>query len=398
MKLSSASKLAAAMLASVVWLTGCSSDAKRDPGTRPVNPFKERDSRSLLGKAQVSERELKLEADELYRAARSSLDSADYGEAQLRYDAVVERYPFTDYAVQAELEKIYALHKEFRPDEALLAAERFLREHPRHARADYVQYLKGVIQSERDVGLTDSLPLDNTKDDVGNLRKAYDEFALLLQKYPNSRYGEDAQARMVHMRNRIAANEMHVVRYYTRRGAYLAAAKRAEQIIAQYPGAPATLEALETLQRSYEALGLKQQAADASRLLAAQPDRSAAVAAPSQTVAAAERGPERGLFTRIAEGFSFLDSSNKEPLELVLPSTTVVPATEAPATKTAGETPAGVSVGGSRLIVGINTGDEEPPATAPAAQKPAAQTPEEPRGFFTRVVDFFSFLDPDRKD
>jgi len=394
MKSSSALKLAAATLASMLWLTGCSSDAKRDPSARPVNPFKDRDSRSSLNKSQVSERELKLEADQLYRVARKSLDSSDFGDAQLRYDTLVERYPFTDYAVQAELEKIYAMHREFRPDEALAAADRFLREHPRHARADYVQYLKGVIQAERDAGLLDALPLDHTKGDVGSLRKAYDEFSLLIQKYPNSRYGEDARARMVDLRNRIAANEMHVVHYYVRRGAHLAAAKRAEQIIAQYPGAPATLEALQTLQKSYTALGLKQQAEDAARLLAAQPAVSANTSATS--AGAPAPAPEPGVFSRIAGAFSFLDSSKRETTELVIPTSEAK--TKAPQT---GE--GGISINGSPLRVSIDTGEEAAAATpAPAAAAPSAEkkdaAPEEQRGFFTRVVDFFSFLDPDRKD
>lgn len=355
MKSFSAPKLAVAMLASLLLLASCSSDGKRD-GSKPKNPFKDRNTRDLVGRGQVSERELKLEADQLYRLARESLESADYAEAQLRYDALIERYPFTDHAVQAEMEKIYALHKQYQPDEALQAADRFLREHPRNANADYVQYLKGVINSERDEGLMSALPLDDSKEDVTNSRKAYDEFSLLLQKYPASRYNVDASARMVALRNRIASNEMHVVRFYVRRGAYLAAAKRAEQIIAQYPGAPATLEALKTLQNSYRELGLKQQADDAGRILAARAEGVAATAA------------------------------------------------EAPAAKTATVPPppaagdTGLTLGGSKLIVGINTGeDEKAAAPAPAKAETPAAAPAEKRGFFTRVVDFFSFMDPDSK-
>lgn len=350
MKSFSAPKLAVTLLASLLLLAGCSSDGKRD-GSKPKNPFKDRETRDLLGRGQVSERELKLEADQLYRLARESLESSDYAEAQLRYGALIERYPFTDHAVQAELEKIYALHKQYQPDEALQAADRFLREHPRHPHADYVQYLKGVIDSERDAGILDALSVDNSKEDVSNSRKAYDEFSLLLQKYPASRYNVDASSRMAALRNRIAANELHVVRFYVRRGAYLAAAKRAEQIIAQYPGAPATLEALKTLQQSYKALGLKQQEEDAARLLAAQAGTPVAAAA--------------------------------SQIESIAPP------------KASGDT--GLTLGGSKLVVGINTGEDE--AAAPAAKTPASSdAPAEKRGFLTRVVDFFSFLDPDHKD
>ena len=370
MKFSSVSKPLAAVLLSAIWLTGCSSDGKRDPSTRANNPFK--NGSDVRGnKKQVSERELRLEADQLYRLARSSLDSSDFAEAQLRYDAVISRYPFTDFAVQAELERVYAQSRQFLPDEAITASDRFLREHPRHPHADYLQYLKGVIQSDRDGGLLEALPLDTTKQDVGNLRKAYDEFSLLIQKYPSSRYTEDARARMLDLRNRIAENEMHVVRYYVRRGAHLAAVKRAEQIIAQYPGAPATLEALKALSKSYEQLGLKQQAEDARVLLAAQSGAIVTTApAPARAavvpVALAPPG-KRGFFTRMADSFSFLDSSKHEQLELVIPAGNK-PA-EAAATGSGTTAPAKKS---SRLIVEID-GDQD---TAKSATSTPAVTPE----------------------
>jgi len=388
MKSSLATRLGLALVMGVVAVSGglsaCSSDAKKDPGYRPKNPFAKDTSNDPFSKnAAVSERELKLEADKVYRIARGALESSDFTEAMLRYDLLAERHPFTEYATQAELEKIYVLNRDYKPDEALSAADRFLREHPRHPRADYVQYLKGVIQSERDKGLTDSLPIDPSKKDVGNLRKAYDDFALLMQRYPSSRYNEDARARMMDLRNRIANNEMHVVDFYMRRGAWLAAAKRAEQVIAQYPGAPATRKALKSLSRSYRELGLTQEADDAARTLAAQTGpmtlavppltgstadhstRPAALPAPAPETAVAER---KGFFSKIAGLFSSLDQSQQEPLEIVLPSGDDKPVTNTAANAenkaaSPGAEPAKKS---NRLIVEYNTGEDA--ATTSAAE------------------------------
>lgn len=378
MTVSLASRLGVALLVSafgsVATLSGCSSTTEKDAVYRPKNPFAKGDRNTPSGgKPAVTEQELKLEADKLYRVARGALESSDFAEALLRYDLLAERYPFTEYATQGELERIYVLNRDFRPDEALSAADRFLREHPRHARADYVQYLKGVIQSERDKGLTDSLPIDPSRKDVGNLRKAYDEFALLIQKYQNSRYNEDARARMMDLRNRIASNEMHVVDFYTRRGAWLAAAKRAEQVIAQYPGAPATMDALRTLERSYRQLGLKQEAEDAARTLAAQKGGLTLAVAPLKTSAAtpaaglgnapAAEAP-KGFFTRIAEVFAPLDRSDKPPMELVIPSSPGAPETPAAPTE---------PVKSNRLI--IEYVDPEAADAKPASEPPAGTPP-----------------------
>lgn len=402
MTVSLASRLGVALLVSAAALAGCSSNDPKEPGYRPKNPFAKNDRNTPGGpRPAVTEQELKLEADRLYRVARGALESSDFSEAALRYDSLTERYPFTEYATQAELEKIYVLHRDFKTDEALAAADRFLREHPRHPRADYVQYLKGVIQMERDQGLADMLPIESGKKDIGNQRKAYDEFSLLIQKYPSSRYNEDARARMMDLRNRIATNEMFVVDFYLRRGAWLAAAKRAEQVIAQYPGAPATMDALKSLERSYRELGLTQEAADAARTLAAQTGRMTLAVAPikaGKTDAAVDAPAplptdtapawvpvekKKGFFSGIADFFSPLDRSNKEPVEIILPSGSITAAPAAPTTaapangdaKAAADAPKKKS---NRLIVEINTdeeGGEKTKKTGSAPAEPASPSP-----------------------
>lgn len=270
-----------AFAVALVALAGCAS--KDDGALPPKNPFE--------SQQRVSARELRLEAAELYKTARQSLEGSDFVTAIARYDQIVLRYPFTSYATQAELERIYAYYRSFDPDRALNAADRFLREHPRHAAVDYVHYLKGLTNFGRDeASLAGMLGLDTSKEDVGNARRAFDDFALLTQKFPNSRYTADARQRMIYLRNRIAEHELHAVRFYIKRGAHIAAAKRAEQISAQYPGAPAALEALRLMAESYAAMGLQTQAADARKLYEAQ-------LAVSPALAPREKGWLESLFS-----------------------------------------------------------------------------------------------------
>lgn len=265
-----------ALLALCTAVCACSSDPNRLP---PENPFRPE---------QTSVREQRLQAGELYRLARAALESSDFAGALGRYTQLTLRFPFTDYAVQAQVERIYALYRNFQPEESLAAADRFLRDYPRHEHAAYVQYVKGLTNFERDRGIAESLGFDTTSRDTSSLRRAFDDFGVLIQRYPQSPYVADARARMIYLRNRIAEHELTVVRYYLRRGAFVAAAKRAEQIVGQYPGAPATIDALRLLEESYEALDLDVQAADARKLreayLKALPETAAL--APAETALA----------------------------------------------------------------------------------------------------------------
>lgn len=360
MTLRSRALVAVATLA--VAISACSSDPNRPA---PNNPFKPE---------QVSAREQRLQAGELYRLARGALDSSDFSGAILRYNQIALRFPFTDYAVQAQLEKIYALYRNFQHDEALTEADRFLRDYPRHAHADYLQYLKGLVNAERDEGFTSALGFDTRARDVSNLRRAFDDFALLVQKHPQSRYAGDGRQRMVALRNRIAEHELTVVEYYVRRGALVAAAKRAEQIVSQYPGAPASLRALELLAVSYDGLGMKDQASDARRLFEAQ----AATAGPQVTAAAngsvsapaAQPQEERGFFRR-------LFTPGTEAIEgYTLTLTAPTDAPPAKAESQAGESAAADSAAPGEKRAGTLRIYMEPYDDAPApAAKPEAAEP-----------------------
>lgn len=397
---------------------GCSS--RGDKADRPENPF--RNSAASPG-APLSERELRLEADQAYRRAHESLVASDYETAITRFTGLIAKYPFSDYATQAELEKIYAQYRSFQPDEAVIAADRFLREHPRHPNADYVQYIKGLVDYGRDAGIIDYLPLDNSKRDATNARRAYDDFALLLQKYPNSRYAGDARQRMVYLRNKVAAHELSVAQYYLKRGAWVAASKRAESIIAEYPGAPATADALLLLQQAYDKLGQTAQAAELKQLIAANTASLAAARAPKSKaapltvvqrtedaaavvpVAAGAAGaagaaapaaePSKGILGTIGSLFNILNSSytvgadgKAAPAGSAAAGATAAAAPPAPEFGAPGSLTTG-PYSGPQTAVTLPLGTDKPaaaaesPATAaPAAAAAAADAPKEKKGFF----------------
>lgn len=246
--------------------TGCAS--KGEKADRPDNPFRPESTVGPASSSPKTEKALKLEASEAYKLAHASMVASDYENALKRYSLLIARYPFSEYSTQAELEKIFVQYRSLASDEALLAADRFLREHPRHVNADYVQYLKGLINSSRTESLSDFLPIDSSKKDVTGERRAYDDFAVLLQRYPNSAYAGDARRRMIYLRNRVASHELSVVRYYVKRQAWVAVSKRAENLIAEYPGSPATVDALKLLKLSYQKLGLKSQLDDLELMIA----------------------------------------------------------------------------------------------------------------------------------
>jgi outer membrane protein assembly factor BamD len=94
-------------------------------------------------------------------------------------------------------------------------------------------------------------------------------FKELATRFPKSRYTPDAIERMKYLVNALAEHEVHVARYYMKRGAYVAAANRAQFAIKTYPQAPATEEGLVILVQAYDKLEMKELRNDAERVLMA---------------------------------------------------------------------------------------------------------------------------------
>ncbi|PYC28128.1 outer membrane protein assembly factor BamD [Aquipseudomonas alcaligenes] len=203
-----------------------------------------------------------LSETELYQQAQDDLDSNSYNNAIAKLKALESRYPFGRYAEQAQLELIYAYYKNVEPEAAKASAERFIRLHPQHANVDYAYYLKGLASFDQDRGLVARfLPLDLTKRDPGAARDSFNEFAQLTSRFPNSRYAPDAKARMVYLRNLLAAYEIHAGRYYLTRQAYVAAANRGRYVVENFQETPAVGDGLALMVEAYQRLELDDLAA-----------------------------------------------------------------------------------------------------------------------------------------
>jgi outer membrane protein assembly factor BamD len=208
-------------------------------------------------------------AQKLYATAKDELASGNYERAIKLFETLEARYPYGRYAQQAQLEVAYAYYKDNEPISAIAACDRFIKLHPNHPNVDYAYYLKGLANFNEDLGLLGQLvDQDLSERDPRAAREAFEAFKELVTRFPDSKYTPDATARMKYLVNALAANEVHVAKYYLKRQAWVAAANRAKEVLKTYPQAPATEEALAILAVAYDKLGLADLRDDARRVLA----------------------------------------------------------------------------------------------------------------------------------
>ncbi len=209
-------------------------------------------------------------AQKLYAEAKYELDNGNYENAIKLYQKIEARYPHGRFAQQAQLEIAYAYYKDEQPAESIATAERFIKLHPNHPNVDYAYYLRGLCNFNGDLGWVGWIGgQDLSERDPKAAHDAFMAFKELAKRFPKSRYTPDAVARMKYLVNALAEHEVHVARYYMKRGAYLAAANRAQFALKTYPQAPATEEGLVIMVRAYGELQMWDLRNDAQRVLMA---------------------------------------------------------------------------------------------------------------------------------
>jgi outer membrane protein assembly factor BamD len=197
-----------------------------------------------------------LQEQELYQQAQTSLDAGRYTRAVDQLEALDTRFPFGNYAEQAQLELIYAYYQVDNWEAARAAASRFIRLHPDHPQVDYAYYMRGLAAYQAGRFSLEGMELiDISKRDLGASRDAYVDFGELVRRYPDSPYAADARQRIIYLRNVMARHELQVADFYLRKGAYVAAVERGRWVIEHYPQATATRDALAVMVEGY--LGLK---------------------------------------------------------------------------------------------------------------------------------------------
>jgi outer membrane protein assembly factor BamD len=207
-------------------------------------------------------------AEHLYQEAHDNLRTGNYTKAVKLFETLEGRFPYGRYAQQAILEGAYANYRATETAAAVAACDRFIRTYPNHPNVDYAYYLKGLVNFREDQGLFGYVvEQDLSERDPKLTRESFVAFKELVTRFPESKYAADSAQRMRYLTNALSSYEVHVADYYYRRGAFLAAANRAQASLLNYPQTAANEDALILMVKSYDRLGLIQLRDDAQRVL-----------------------------------------------------------------------------------------------------------------------------------
>lgn len=197
-------------------------------------------------------------APELYKEANTALNEEEWSSAATKFEEVDRQHPYSPEARESILMAAYAYQKAGKQPEAVAAARRYLTLHPGTKEAALAQHIVAEAYYER---------INDASRDQSDTKAAIVELETLINRYPDSKYAEQARKRIRLARDIIAAAEMNIGRWYQERGQYLAAINRYRSVVSDYQTTAHVEEALMRLTECYYSLGIVNEAQTAAAVL-----------------------------------------------------------------------------------------------------------------------------------
>ncbi len=197
--------------------------------------------------------------EQLYNNGVDALNRKDYGVAVTQFDAVQQNYPYSPWAVNAQLMDGYAEYLRNHYSEAIAQLDRYVQLHPASKDTAYAYYLRALSFYEQ--------VADVQRDQKGT-QEAMAALQEVVNRYPDSAYGRDARLKVDLCRDHLAGKEMEVGRYYEKQQLYAAAIGRFQRVVDNYQTTNHVPEALHRLTEIYLRLGLTDQARRTASVLA----------------------------------------------------------------------------------------------------------------------------------
>ncbi|MEE3329878.1 MAG: outer membrane protein assembly factor BamD [Myxococcota bacterium] len=199
-------------------------------------------------------------ANELYEQGLEKLNDkwllwiiprTDYVGAIEDFQAIIDNYPYSDFAVKAELRIADSYFEDRRFEEALSYYRDFSDLHPQHEKVPYTILRSAQCHYEQ----TATIDRDQTA-----TREAMGYLERLLRDYPYAPETRDGEQTLLELRGRLARGVLARGDFYLDRDEYQAAAERYRSLLNEYPGLGHDAEALYKLGVCYDHMKLRDEA------------------------------------------------------------------------------------------------------------------------------------------
>lgn len=187
-------------------------------------------------------------AQELAVDGMDHYDNGRYKASIEDFEKLKDWYPFSKYAMLAELKIADAHFKAEEYEDAVLAYENFENLHPRNEAIPYVMYQIGRCYYEQ---------VDAIDRDQEPARKSMEAFIRLKKRFPDHVYSHKADEHVKKCLQAIVGNEFYIGYYYYKTKHYEAALARFQSVLTNYPDVGVHFQALRYIAMCETAIAAK---------------------------------------------------------------------------------------------------------------------------------------------
>ena len=191
----------------------------------------------LFGCAWFQTKEEKT-AQELADEGTKAFEDKNYAKTIEAFEKLRDWYPFSEYAIVAELRLGDAHYHRKEYEEAISAYEEFENLHPNNEAVPYVVYQIGRCYFDR------RQAIDR---DQGITQKAVQSFERLIRSYPDSSFSSKGKEHLRICNKNLAEHEFYVGNFYYKMQHYKAALERFKTILKSYPDLGIHYQALQAI-------------------------------------------------------------------------------------------------------------------------------------------------------
>jgi len=197
-------------------------------------------------------------AEEMYNNGIDALNNRRFSTADDQFNGVQSNYPYSSWAVSAQLMEGYSLYQQNKYTEAIGTLDRFIQLHPAHRDIAYAYYLRALCYYEQ---------IADIQRDQKGTEQAMNALREVVTRFPDTSYAQDAKLKIDLCVDHLAGKEMEIGRFYQNQHLYEAAIGRFQRVVDDYQTTNHVPEALMRLTEVYLALGLKDQARKTAAVL-----------------------------------------------------------------------------------------------------------------------------------
>lgn len=216
---------------------------------------------TLSAGCSISKKDLRETAQDYYLFGTKVYETGNYAKAKEAFQKILDEYPDSELRREALLNLADSYYKNEEYEEAHFQYQKFLELYPTHPHADTILYRMSMC------GFLRMRPDDR---DQTITEEAIQDLEHFLLTYPKSPHFHDVLLKAIYCKNKLAAHELGVAKFYFDQGAYHSAMGRLDRIVRYYPAVAFLDEVLFYQAESYFREESREKAAELFKSLISQ--------------------------------------------------------------------------------------------------------------------------------